>query len=292
MAAAKIGVIDSKKLPTDEEKAIAFHVLEPVDPSDCDTYILLPSMGDLRHEFRYLWELLHDSGRNRVVCTDLRGMGDSDTTFCSYTPDDTGRDLLKLMRHIGGASFILVGCSMSAASVVYAAAEEPSKVKGMIFISPFIWDHKMPFGVPTLLSLLLNSCTGPSFWTDYYKSLYTMKEKPVHDMDEYAVRLKSNLCESGRISVLRGHIFASKETCSAKITDVCGGGGVHAVPAYAVYGSKDPDFPDPTKELAELSARFPQLSSSLMIENAGHYPHVEDPQKVYEGISAFVASLK
>ena len=71
---------------------------------------------------------------------------------------------------------------------------------------------------------------------------------------------------------------------------MCGGGGVHAVPAYAVYGSKDPDFPDPTKEFAELSARFPQLSSSFVIENAGHYPQVEDPQKVYEGISASVAS--
>src|ERR1035438_4053398 len=45
--------------------------------------VLVPGMGDLRAGYRFLVPALRAAGY-RVACTDLRGHGDSDTTFSSY----------------------------------------------------------------------------------------------------------------------------------------------------------------------------------------------------------------
>ena len=45
--------------------------------------VLVPGMGDLRAGYRFLAPALRAAGY-RVACTDLRGHGDSDTTFASY----------------------------------------------------------------------------------------------------------------------------------------------------------------------------------------------------------------
>src|SRR5580704_7298801 len=48
--------------------------------------VLVPGMGDLRASYRFLAPALREAGY-RVACTDLRGHGDSDTTFASYGDD-------------------------------------------------------------------------------------------------------------------------------------------------------------------------------------------------------------
>lgn len=58
------------------------------------------------------------------------------------------------------------------------------------------------------------------------------------------------------------------------------------VPAMIVMGSKDPDFPDPKKELAWLAART--CAKSVMIEGAGHYPQAEYPEKFISCLFDFV----
>ena len=44
--------------------------------------LLVPGMGDLRAAYRFLAPALREAGY-RVACTDLRGHGDSDSTFTS-----------------------------------------------------------------------------------------------------------------------------------------------------------------------------------------------------------------
>jgi alpha-beta hydrolase superfamily lysophospholipase len=50
--------------------------------------VLVPGMGDLRSAYRFLAPALRDAGY-RAACIDLRGHGDSDTTFSSYGGVDT-----------------------------------------------------------------------------------------------------------------------------------------------------------------------------------------------------------
>ena len=62
--------------------------------------------------------------------------------------------------------------------------------------------------------------------------------------------------------------------------------------SLAIYGEKDPDFaPKVDAEAREMTRRFgPALKAPpLLLPGAGHYPHVEEPQKVGEAILSFVA---
>jgi pimeloyl-ACP methyl ester carboxylesterase len=74
--------------------------------------VLVPGTGDLRSAYRFLAPVLVGAGY-RVACTDLRGHGDSDTTFASYGDVDTAGDVSALIEEVGGPA-VIVGNSMGA----------------------------------------------------------------------------------------------------------------------------------------------------------------------------------
>lgn len=286
---------------------------------------------------RHLQPLLAQVGR--VVLTDLRGLGEeSNDKFDSHAPDDTGgchfcergsmlrfrpyqsprpagRDILALLEAENITDAVLVGCSFAGASVVYAAAKAPARVRGVVLISPFAWDHPMPFGVPTLLRTLLNRCTGPGFWTSYYKGCVatasesvgapagetTLPRVPrcrlhkraaaVPDLDSHVARVRA-LLGSGpaRIATVWAQINASKAVCAAELPALA----MAHLPALAVYGSADPDFKVVGAEANEMVARLggTDSASSVIVAECGHYPHVEDPAAVADAVLAFVRRLQ
>src|SRR6202050_1465345 len=71
--------------------------------------VLVPGMGDLRSAYRFLAPALCQAGY-RVASTDLRGHGDSDTTFASYGDAETASDIVALVQEFGGAA-VMVGDS-------------------------------------------------------------------------------------------------------------------------------------------------------------------------------------
>ena len=62
-----------------------------------------------------------------------------------------------------------------------------------------------------------------------------------------------------------------------------------SVPSLIVMGTKDPDFPDPVEEARGLATRI--SAETMIVEGAGHYPHVEMPNDVGQRIIAFVRQL-
>ena len=62
----------------------------------------MPGLGDLRAGYRFLAPALRAAGY-RVACTDLRGHGDSDTTFASYGDEETAADVIASLRRPGHA---------------------------------------------------------------------------------------------------------------------------------------------------------------------------------------------
>src|ERR1700733_5861274 len=94
--------------------------------------LLVPGMGDLRAGYRFLAPALREAGY-RVACTDLRGHGDSDTTFASYGDEETAEDVSALIKQLGEPA-IVIGNSMGAGAGVLAAAEHPELIRGLVLI--------------------------------------------------------------------------------------------------------------------------------------------------------------
>ena len=92
--------------------------------------VLVPGLGELRAGYRFLAPALRAAGY-RVACTDLRGHGDSDTTFASYGDEETASDVIALIGELGGPA-VVVGNSMGAGSAVIAAAQRPGLVRGLV----------------------------------------------------------------------------------------------------------------------------------------------------------------
>ena len=98
--------------------------------------VLIPGMGDLRSTWRELTGPLVEAG-HRVAVMDLRGHGDSDTTFRTHETVVTGQDAIALVEHLGGPA-VLVGNSMGASAAAWAAAERPDLVAGLVPPAAFL----------------------------------------------------------------------------------------------------------------------------------------------------------
>ncbi len=89
--------------------------------------ICVPSMGDVRQEYRFLAPILVEAGY-RVVTMDVRGHGESSVNWPDYSVTAIGADILALIRHLNAGPTLLVGNSMAGGASVWAAAEAPELI--------------------------------------------------------------------------------------------------------------------------------------------------------------------
>jgi len=236
--------------------------------------VCLPGLGDIRSEYRHLTPLLTQAGL-RVVTADLRGHGGSSVGWSSYHPEDVGGDLVALLDHLGaaelGGAFVL-GCSLSAAAAVWAAAERPDAVAGLVLIGPFVRD--LP--VPWYQSLLLRLMT-PRLWAGYLPRL-SPTGGPA-DLADHVAAVRANLSEPGRTTALRAMLLASKVACEARIGEV-------EAATLVLMGGADPDFPDPAAEARYVAEQL--HGSHLVLDGLGHYPHAEDAERTAAHVVEFV----
>src|ERR1700687_4794308 len=106
--------------------------------------ICVPGRGDLRQQYRFLAPRLEAAGF-RVVTMDVRGHGQSSVDWPDYSAAAVGADIVALIRLLGAKKVYIVGNSMAGAAAVWAAAEIPGGVAGIVLIDPFVRD--MPTSV-------------------------------------------------------------------------------------------------------------------------------------------------
>jgi pimeloyl-ACP methyl ester carboxylesterase len=230
--------------------------------------ICVPGMGDVRQQYRFLAPALHSAGY-RVVTMDLRGMGESSVGWPDYSAAAIGSDIVALIAHLGAPHAFIIGNSMAAAAAVWAAAQIPDRISGVVLIGPFVRDVPQPWWTGPVLKVAMMRPWGVASWSMYYKSLYPTS--PPADLDEYRRALRDNLKQPGRMEALRQMADASKASCEARIPEVI-------APVLVLMGSKDPDFSDPAAEAKLVADRL--HGRLAMIDGAGHYPHAEMPAKV------------
>lgn len=237
--------------------------------------VQVPSMGDLRQEYRFLTPQLVAAGF-RVVSLDLRGLGASSVGGRDFTVAGVGQDLAALITSLGAGPAAVVADSMGAGAAVWLAAERPDLVSRLVLMGPFVRGVQ-PWFMKALYMALFSGWWGAAMWAGYYTSLYPSR-KPA-DFKAYTKRLKANLKEPGRLKALRAMLRASKAASEARLPRV-------KAPALVLMGSRDPDFPDPRAEAAWVGA---QLKAPVhIVEGAGHYPHAEFPEETAAAIRGFL----
>jgi pimeloyl-ACP methyl ester carboxylesterase len=244
------------------------------DTGDGPLIVCVPAMADVRSEYRFLTPLLVAAGY-RVVTIDLRGMGASSVPWPEYGSEPTGRDLIALLRHLHAGPALIYGCSIGAAAAVHVAASAPELLRGIVMAGPFVRDA--PTTLATRLGgavLLTPGLTRPlalAYWPKW-------EPKPPADLKQHLAGLKANLREPGRTKALRGYFRSSHRAAEARLSEV-------HTPVLVVMGTGDVDFPDPAAEARWIQER---LGGELMlIEGAGHHPHVEYPAEVAARVVAF-----
>ena len=241
--------------------------------------VCVPAMFDLRSEYRFLAPRLVAAGY-RVVTLDLRGMGESTAAWPEYGSEPTGRDLLALLRHLDAAATptgpaLIFGCSLGAAAAVHVAASAPELVRGIVMAGPFVRD------APTTLAtriggaiLRLPGLTRPlllGYWPKW-------EPQPPADLKQHLAALKANFREPGRTRALRGYLTSSHRAAAARLAEV-------HTPVLVVMGTGDVDFPDPAAEARWIQQRLG--GEVLLVDGAGHHPHVEHPEQVAKAVIAF-----
>jgi pimeloyl-ACP methyl ester carboxylesterase len=238
--------------------------------------ICAPGMGDIRQTFRYLVPALIEAGY-RVATFDLRGHGESDTTFATFDDEAEASDIVALAEHLGSPA-VVVGNSMGSAAGVIAAARRPELISSLVLVGPFVRNPRLnPFST-AVMRVATAAPWAAGVWKAYLPSLYAGR-KPA-DQVEFAAQANAAMRRKGYATTFSKTSHLSHNPAEAALP------GVHT-PVLIVMGELDPDFSKPAEEAAWIAQ---QLGGEIvMVPDAGHYPQSQQPEIVNPAIVAFLA---
>ena len=241
--------------------------------------LCLPAPGDLRAEYRFLAPLLVEAGF-RVVAMDLRGHGDSSSMWSDYSVARIGEDAMALLRHLNAGPALIIGTSVAAGAAIYAAADAPGLVRGLVLIGPFVQDTWPLWQLKLLLTPLLASRWGPALWIRYYRTLYPTATP--EDFELYLATLEANLREPRRMEAVRRMATASRRASEMRVPRV-------AAPSLVLVGSHDPEYDDPVTAAWSLADQM--RADVALAEGVGHHPQCEVPNWTADEIVAFAGEV-
>jgi pimeloyl-ACP methyl ester carboxylesterase len=239
--------------------------------------VCIPGMGELRSSYRFTAPAVAAAGY-RVAAMDLRGHGDSDTTFARYDDVAAGEDALALVEHLGGPA-VLLGNSMGAGAAAWAAAERPDLVSGLGLLGPFVRNPPTGALMTTFFRVLMAPLWARLAWTAYLPSL-SPGRKP-EDFAEHRRQISESMRRPGYARAFSRTTRTTHAPVEARLGEV-------GQPVLVVMGERDPDFDDPAAEARWIAERL--AAEVLLVPDAGHYPQAEWPEVVNPALVALCAS--
>lgn len=241
--------------------------------------LAIPGMGDLRSQYRKLGPMLREAGC-RVVTMDVRGFGETSAQWDDYSAHAVGRDALALIDHLDAGAAVILGSSFAAGSALWAAHDDPARVSAVVLLGPIVRDQKVSVTAKLALAIGFFGPWRVWFWTSYWDSLFPFR-KPF-DHRETKAALRRNLHGAGRMNALRSMVSLPKTATAAILPQ-------NKAPALIVMGTRDSDFVDAAAEAASLANIL--RAESLIVDGAGHYPHIEAPDQVAPTLLSFIGSM-
>ncbi len=238
--------------------------------------LMLPGMGALRSEYRFLAPKLKRAGF-RAVAVDLRGHGESSVRWKSYDLPSIGSDILALIGHLKAGAAHLIGTSQAAGAVVWAAAERPDCVRSLVLIAAYARRARAEPVMKAAYWLMMHNPWRVPAWAIHYRTAYPTR-KPA-DFEDYLDRLKENLAQPGRFAAAMAVGNASLQPADERLRRV-------QAPTLVIMGASDPDFADPVAEGRYLAQ---QTGGRLeWVDGAGHYPQTEMPEQTAQILIDFL----
>jgi pimeloyl-ACP methyl ester carboxylesterase len=245
-----------------------------------DLVIMLPGMGALRSEYRFLGPPLQDAGF-RAVSVDLRGQGESSVPWKTYDVPSVGDDILALVQHLDAGPAHVIGTSFAPAPAVWAAVERPESIRSLVLIGAFVRGARLNPFMQLAIWFMMNNPWRVRTWGTFYRRLYpTCKPE---DFEPYLRTLLENLAEPGRFEACKALGSSPRKPSEERLDRV-------QVPTLVVMGTKDPDFPDPGAEAKFIAERT--HGTVAMIEGAGHYPQTEMPETTGPIVLEFLRKVR
>ena len=250
--------------------------------------VLAHGMGDSRQAYRFVTPALVEAGY-RVAELDLRGHGESSVGWAGHTRTDIAGDLISLVEHLGGPA-VLVGHSIAGGAATIAAAQAPELVTAVVELAPFTRKQSIKLGdfrkrtyrqgATHLMAMALLGSTRQ--WVEYLDVAYP-GTKPA-DHTARLQQITAMLAEPGRMKALQAMGRTTPADAGAQLGNV-------RCPVLVVQGSDDCDWADPKAEGEAIVADLPSgLGRLVVIEGAGHYPHVQYPDQVTAAVLPFLAA--
>jgi pimeloyl-ACP methyl ester carboxylesterase len=258
------------------EGRVAYELVGAASSDGRPLVVCVPGMGDLRSSYRLLVPELVAAGY-QVATLDLRGHGDSDTTFGSFDDEALASDIGALVRELDRGPAVVLGNSMGAAAAAILAADEPTLVRGLVLLGPFLRNPKANPVLLALFRVLMARWWAPTVWKSYLPSLYAGR-KPA-DFTAYRDELVTALRQPGRAAAFSATTRTTHRPAEERL------GAVH-VPSLVVMGELDPDFPHQRAEAEWIRDRIG--SEVLMVPDCGHYPQSQRPDVTGPAVLAFL----
>ena len=238
---------------------------------------MLPGAGDVRSEYRFMIDTLAAAGF-RVVNADLPGHGESAPAE-RYTVADTAAAIGDLIATIDAGPAAVVATSFAPAAAVWAAAERPETIDAIVAISPHLHEDTSVKGRMSSASIrmLLRGPWAGSLWTKLYTGWY--KKSPPSDLDAETAKLRDMLAQPSGRRAVRKTLTAGRDGVTERIERI-------ELPTLTVFGSADDHFTDPVATANETATEL--SGEHMVVDGAGHYPHVEQPEAVASAIVSFL----
>jgi len=239
--------------------------------------LCIPGMGDTRASYRFLAPVLTEAGY-RVAVVDLRGHGDSSTSFTRYDNEANAADVEALIEHLGGPA-VIIGNSMGAAISVLVAAARPELVAGLVLVGPFVRNGKVSPVMKALMALALARPFVAATWRSYYPSLN--KGRIPADFEQYRATITAAITAPGHAAAVSRTMKTDHGSAQSALDRV-------HTPVLVVMGELDPDFASPRGEAEWIVERLG--GQILMVAEAAHYPHSQRPDLVAPAIASFLST--
>ncbi|MEE3918688.1 alpha/beta hydrolase [Micromonospora sp. BRA006-A] len=177
-----------------------------------------------------------------------------------------------MVRALGGEPATLVGSSSSAAAIVFAAAEAPDLVSGIVQVSPFVGTPKPN----PLMRVAQAARRSPRLFGLFHRTLFPCG-RPADDAAYRGARRQAARPDGRGARRDR----PADPHWTARAPEV-------RRPVLVLMGTKDPDFPDPGAE-ARAARRLSAVAEARMVADSGHYPHADQPDATATDLVEFLA---